>query len=131
MLADLDSLPSALTSEQAAELLGMSRGALWAAARDGDAPVEPYRVGRALRWPTAPILALLGLGSVTQSPDVTTPTSVRDHLALVRTSDAQPGATAPAAGPTEAQIRHAMTDFGTWFDLSRYRDSRRRLVARL
>ena len=86
MLADLESLPPALTSEQAAELLGVSRGALWAAARDGDAPVEPYRVGRALRWPTAPILALLGLGSVTQAPDATMPTIHRDHLALVSES---------------------------------------------
>lgn len=58
---DIDHLPTTLTTERAAELLGVSRGTLWAAARDGDAPVEPIKVGRALRWPTRPILELLGL----------------------------------------------------------------------
>lgn len=38
-LADLDGQPPTLTTGQAAELLGVARGTLWAAARDGDAPV--------------------------------------------------------------------------------------------
>ena len=67
MLPDVDALPPSLTSEQAAPLLGVSRGCLWAAARDeggfmaGSALIEPIRVGRALRWPKAPIVRALGL----------------------------------------------------------------------
>lgn len=57
----LDDSPPTLSTEQAAELLGVSRGALWAAARDGDAPVPPIRVGRCLRWPTRPVLVALGI----------------------------------------------------------------------
>jgi hypothetical protein len=58
---DVADLPTTLNTEQAAELLGVSRGALWASSRDGDAPVAPIKVGRALRWPTLPILRALGL----------------------------------------------------------------------
>lgn len=60
-MRDLDRLPPTLDTETAAELLGVSRGTLWASARDGDAPVEPIRVGRRLRWPTRKILDLLGV----------------------------------------------------------------------
>jgi hypothetical protein len=58
---DVASLPASLTTEQAARLLGLSRVGLWGMARDGDAPVPFFHAGSALRWPTAPILRLLGL----------------------------------------------------------------------
>lgn len=61
ILADLDALPATLNTSQAAELLGISRDHLWALARAGDAPIEPLRLGRALRWPTARLAALLGI----------------------------------------------------------------------
>lgn len=60
-------LPPALRTEQAAELLDCSPDTLWKLAREGTAPIEPLRLGRALRWPTAPLLALLGIS--TESPD--------------------------------------------------------------
>ena len=60
-LADVGNLPATLTSIQAAELLGVSVDHLWSLARSGEAPVEPLRLGRAYRWPTARLLALLGL----------------------------------------------------------------------
>lgn len=55
-------LPPALTTEQAAELFGCSPDLLWKCAREHTAPVEPLRIGtRTLRWPTAKLLAALGL----------------------------------------------------------------------
>lgn len=53
-------LPRVLRTEQAAELLDISPDTLWRLAREGTAPVEPLRLGRALRWPTRRILELLG-----------------------------------------------------------------------
>jgi excisionase family DNA binding protein len=58
---DLDGLPPALTTAQAAEVLNVSPDTLERAAKRGDAPVPHYRAGRALRWPREPIRALLGL----------------------------------------------------------------------
>lgn len=49
----------ALTTDEAAQLLGISSNTLWRCARDGTAPVPHYRFGRALRWPVVPILRLL------------------------------------------------------------------------
>lgn len=59
MPADLDALPAALTTAQAAALLNLSTDSLERAARRGDAPVPHYRWGRSLRWPRDPILRLL------------------------------------------------------------------------
>jgi predicted DNA-binding transcriptional regulator AlpA len=58
---DVGALPTALTTERAAELLGVTRVGLWKMAGDGTAPVPFFHVGRLLRWPTAPILRLLEL----------------------------------------------------------------------
>lgn len=66
-LADVAGLPPTLTTEQAAEMLGVSKDHLWKLAREGTAPVEPLRLGASLRWPTARLADLLGL-------DLTTPT---------------------------------------------------------
>lgn len=60
-LDDVGALPPTLTSAQAAELLGVSVDHLWSLARAGEAPVTPLRLGRTYRWPTARLLALLGL----------------------------------------------------------------------
>lgn len=68
-LADVAHLPPTLTTEQAAEMLGVSRDHLWALQRAGEAPIEPLRLGRALRWPTARLAALLGLDLTTPNPD--------------------------------------------------------------
>ncbi len=59
MPPDLGALPPALTTAQAADLLGLSSSALERAARRDDAPVPFYRWGRALRWPSEPIRRLL------------------------------------------------------------------------
>ena len=59
-LRDLDQLPPVLESVQVAEMLGVSVDHLWAMAREGTAPVTPLRLGRVLRWPTAPLLKVLG-----------------------------------------------------------------------
>ena len=59
MQPDLDSLPAALTTVQAAEVLNLSPDSLERAARRGDAPVPFYRWGRSLRWPREPIRRLL------------------------------------------------------------------------
>ncbi len=60
-VADVEALPVALTTEEAASLLGVSVDHLWSLARAGEAPIDPLKLGRAYRWPTAPLLALLGL----------------------------------------------------------------------
>jgi hypothetical protein len=60
-LADLAGLPPTLTTDETAVLLRVSTEHLWALARSGQAPVEPIRVGRRLRWPTAKVLGVLGI----------------------------------------------------------------------
>lgn len=73
-LADVHHLPPTLSTHQAAELLGVGVDHLWRLAREGTAPVEPLRLGRALRWPTPPLLHLLGLadpsGESSATPDL-------------------------------------------------------------
>lgn len=54
-------LPPTLTTEQTATLYGVSVEHLWGLARTGRAPVEPLRLGRALRWPTRLVLESLGI----------------------------------------------------------------------
>jgi excisionase family DNA binding protein len=58
---DTAALPPALTTAEAAELLGVPVAHLWKLAREGSAPVPVLRLGRSLRWPTRPILKALGL----------------------------------------------------------------------
>jgi hypothetical protein len=61
-IAEVEALPLVLTTEEAAPLLRVSVHHLWALAREGAAPIEPLKLGRSYRWPTARLLALLGLG---------------------------------------------------------------------
>jgi predicted DNA-binding transcriptional regulator AlpA len=59
--------PETITTDQYAALLGVSRWTLYDAAKTDTAPIRPIRVGRAIRWPTAAVLASLGL---TELPEV-------------------------------------------------------------
>ncbi len=62
-LDDVSRLPTVLTTDEAAPLLGVTKDFLWQLAREGTAPVQPLKLGRVYRWPTAPLLALLGLNA--------------------------------------------------------------------
>lgn len=52
-------LPPTLTTAETAEMLGTTTSTLWRLVREGTAPVEPLRLGRCLRFPTARVLAVL------------------------------------------------------------------------
>jgi hypothetical protein len=73
--ADPTALGTTTDTPTVAALLGCSRGAVWAAARDEGGIVldgevlRPIRVGRVLRWPTAPILRALGLDGSSPGSD--------------------------------------------------------------
>lgn len=69
-LRDVDHLPTVLTAEPVAELLGVSTDLLYRLVRDEpeSLQVQPFRLGRALRWPTAPLLAALGLPERAEAP---------------------------------------------------------------
>jgi predicted DNA-binding transcriptional regulator AlpA len=51
-----------LTTEEAAALFGVSKWLLYELAKKDEAPVVPLHLGRCLRWPTARVLAAVGLG---------------------------------------------------------------------
>jgi excisionase family DNA binding protein len=57
-VVDLATLPAALTIEEAADVLRISRGAAYEAARRGELP--SVRLGRSLRVPRSRLLELLG-----------------------------------------------------------------------
>ena len=95
MPPDLHGLPAALTTTQAAELLGLSPSALERAARRGDAPVPFYRWGRAIRWPSEPIRRLLlgldplnGDGAPAGPVDTPSPTALTRNGAAYVTQNA-------------------------------------------
>ncbi len=60
-IEDLPSLPPTLLTAQAAEVWGVGVDHLWKLAREGGAPVEPLRLGHALRWPTVAVLRSVGV----------------------------------------------------------------------
>ena len=60
-LADVPALPPTLRDAQAAEILGVSVDSLGEQARQETAPVEPLYIGRSRRWPTVPLLAVVGI----------------------------------------------------------------------
>jgi excisionase family DNA binding protein len=66
-------LPPTLTTDQAAELLGTTAETLYRLVQAGQAPVEPLRLGRVLRWPTALVLEVLGLAPTRDEGPATTP----------------------------------------------------------
>lgn len=69
--ADLASLPTVLDVPTAAQLLGISRSVAYQLAADDRLPVPVLRVGRSLRIPTAPLLALIN--PTTTQPPATPP----------------------------------------------------------
>lgn len=65
---DLSELPATISVEEAAELLGLSRPSAYAQANrflesGGEEGIPVLRFGRRLRVPSAPLLALLGVGA--------------------------------------------------------------------
>ncbi len=60
-IADAAELPALMDMEQARELLGMSRSAIYRAAAAGHLPT--LRFGRRVYVPTARLLAMLGLAT--------------------------------------------------------------------
>jgi excisionase family DNA binding protein len=60
-MAEVAALPTALDVETAARLLGVGRTCAYELVRTGRWPTPVLRVGRAVRIPTAPLLATLGL----------------------------------------------------------------------
>lgn len=60
-LDELGSLPTTLDGHQAADIFGVSYWLLLELAKRGEAPVEPLRLGRKLRWSTIAVLAAVGI----------------------------------------------------------------------
>lgn len=58
---DLSALGLTLDTETTAKVWGIGRDHLYRLVRDGEAPIEPLRLGRCLRWPTVKVLALVGI----------------------------------------------------------------------
>jgi hypothetical protein len=67
-----------LGAEEMAALYGCSSWAIYQ--HKDELPVKPIRVGRSLRWPTAPVLRSLGLETEAEVNPVTDPSKVRVHL---------------------------------------------------
>lgn len=59
--ADLLALPPALDIPTAAEVLGVGRSSAYELVRRGEWPTPVLRLGRVIRVPKAPLLALLGV----------------------------------------------------------------------
>lgn len=79
-MMDTAGLPPTLSTEQAAQLLGISTDLAYELVRRGEAPVEPLRLGRRLRWPTARLLAVLGLERDTAPGGIPEPSQVVLHV---------------------------------------------------
>ena len=62
-LGSLEQLPPVLDLPTAARLLGVGRTAAYQLVREDQWPTPIIRVGRLIRVPTAPLLALLGIGT--------------------------------------------------------------------
>ena len=57
----VDELAPTLSTDEAADLFGCTPDTLYELVKRGEAPVEPLRLGRRLRWPTRKVLAVLGI----------------------------------------------------------------------
>ena len=69
---ELDELPAVVSVTEAAEVLGIGRGLAYELIKAGAWPTPVLRVGRLIRVPTAPLIALLtedrGGDSIHSSP---------------------------------------------------------------
>lgn len=52
-----------LDAKEAAAVLGVSTWTLYETVKAGTCPVEPLRVGKRLRWPTALVLRAVGISA--------------------------------------------------------------------
>ncbi len=57
--AELKALPAVIDVPTAARALGLGRAAAYQLVKDGQWPTPVFRVGRLIRIPTSPLLALL------------------------------------------------------------------------
>lgn len=57
---DLANLPPTISVAEFAELFGVSYWTVLRAVKTGTCPVQPLRLGRSLRFPTAHVLNVLG-----------------------------------------------------------------------
>lgn len=64
---ELDDLPTVVDVPTAARVLGLSRTAAYELIRVGGWPTPVFRLGRLIRVPTAPMLALLGISAAAGS----------------------------------------------------------------
>ena len=91
-------LPPTITIDQAAELVGISRGAAYRAAHKGEIP--SLRIGRRLLVPSARLLELLGLDATETDHDTTT------------SSDKSDAPTSPRVDPTSTHgLSHPVTPY--------------------
>jgi len=68
-MIDPSTLPPTIPVPRAAEILGCSADALYAAIRADESPVSVLRIGRKIVVPTAPLLEQLGIaGAGTETP---------------------------------------------------------------
>ena len=81
-LSDTENLPTTLSTRQAAEIWGVGVDHLWRLAREHRAPVEPLRLGTALRWPTLAVLRSVAIDA-SREPASRAPL----HLVLNRTAE--------------------------------------------
>lgn len=58
---DLASLPAVIDVPTAADVLGVGKTAAYELIRCGEWPTPVFRLGKLIRIPTAPLLALLGV----------------------------------------------------------------------
>lgn len=74
---ELAVLPAVVDVPTAALVLGLSRTAAYSLIRSGTWPTPVYRLGKLIRIPTAPMLALLGVVKQAEESSMTTAGSPR------------------------------------------------------
>jgi len=84
-MRDLDDLPAVLTADEAADVLRVSRWAVYEAIKRGE--LRAVRLGRCLRVPRAAVVALLE----PERAEAPAPTSASIHRLDPPQADARPG----------------------------------------
>lgn len=72
-LGDLADLGPTMSTQQVAKLYGVTPDTLYASVRNGTPPVPVIRIGRAVRWPTAAVLASIGLDAESETSAAVVP----------------------------------------------------------
>lgn len=73
---ELHALPPAVDMPTAAEILGIGKGLAYDLVRRGEFPTPILRIGRFIKVPTAPLIALVGAGAAI--PDSAEPGQTAD-----------------------------------------------------